>query len=661
MPTILLKKSDTPGSVPGTANLTNLAGGVEVAVNTADKRMFSMTSASAVIELGTNPSSLTCADASFTVARITSLTISSLSLTNATFASATITNLTSTSATISSALTLSGGTANGVLYLNGSKVATSGSALTFDGNDFIQTGANAAVSFRVSSSNAGVSASNYSEIQLADAGGVRTYWRNLRDGSGATIFSGNDHIRYSLSGTEQMRLTSTGLGIGTSSPAFKLDIQASEATAQLQSTTGTNTVQWSVKNTGGTFYQGIESSTSGNFGVTAYSGVLWHTGAYPIVFATNNGERMRLDSSGNLGLGVTPSAWGANYKALQVTNSALAVFNSNSVALANNAYDTGVGAWKYFNSAAASFYNQSSGSHAWYTAPSGTAGNAISFTQAMTLDASGNLGIGTTSPAKKLHVAGNAIGGSVSARIENTDATSAATFAQLELITGLNTAGISAVSGSGGDGYLAFTNENTERARITSGGYFKASNAGTYLNSTGAYHEFRSDGTSLTLQVSNTNASPQGVYVEYSSAAPNGTGNVFLLCADNVGTRAAIRSNGGLANYQANNVDLSDVRTKKEINPAASMWDKIGALEIVTYKYNDQTHDDVNLGVIAQQVEAVEPVWVDPDGFGETPEDGVPLKTVYNKDIYFAAIKALQEAMARIEQLEAKVAALESK
>jgi hypothetical protein len=113
-----------------------------------------------------------------------------------------------------------------------------------------------------------------------------------------------------------------------------------------------------------------------------------------------------------------------------------------------------------------------------------------------------------------------------------------------------------------------------------------------------------------------------------------------------------------LANYQANNVDLSDARTKKEINPVASMWDKIGALEIVTYKYNDQTHDDVNVGVIAQQVESVEPVWVDNDGFGETPEGEEPLKTVYTKDIYFAAIKALQEAMARIEKLEAEVAAL---
>lgn len=59
MPTILLKKSDTASAVPTTANLTNLAGGAEVAVNTADRRMFTMNSSSAVVELGTNPSSLT--------------------------------------------------------------------------------------------------------------------------------------------------------------------------------------------------------------------------------------------------------------------------------------------------------------------------------------------------------------------------------------------------------------------------------------------------------------------------------------------------------------------------------------------------------------------------------------------------------------------------
>ena len=195
-----------------------------------------------------------------------------------------------------------------------------------------------------------------------------------------------------------------------------------------------------------------------------------------------------------------------------------------------------------------------------------------------------------------------------------------------------------------------------ERARITSGGGFlvgrQAAIGSELLCVEGSNADFLS-------RIRNTSATtPSGLFVSYTAAAPNGTGSLFLRCDDSAATRAEIRSNGGLANYQSNNVDLSDARTKTDINPLGSYWSKIAGLEIVTYKYKDQTHDDLNIGVIAQQVEAVAPEFVDSDGFGETPEDGVPLKTIYNKDLTFAAIKALQEAMARIETLEAEVAAL---
>jgi hypothetical protein len=106
MPTILLKKSDTPSAVPTTANLTNLAGGAEVAVNTADKRLFTMNSSSAVVELGTNPSSLSIANnASINILTATTATITTLNATSATVTtlgstSANVTTLTGTSATI---------------------------------------------------------------------------------------------------------------------------------------------------------------------------------------------------------------------------------------------------------------------------------------------------------------------------------------------------------------------------------------------------------------------------------------------------------------------------------------------------------------------------------------------------------------------------------
>ncbi len=100
----------------------------------------------------------------------------------------------------------------------------------------------------------------------------------------------------------------------------------------------------------------------------------------------------------NLGLGVTPSAWGGSSRGVIDLGIAGAVMASTSVgtATAYNAYFNGTD-WIYKTSAGSTRYTSTSTHHAWYTAPSGTAGNAISFTQAMTLDSSGNLLVGTTS------------------------------------------------------------------------------------------------------------------------------------------------------------------------------------------------------------------------------------------------------------------------
>lgn len=199
-----------------------------------------------------------------------------------------------------------------------------------------------------------------------------------------------------------------------------------------------------------------------------------------------------------------------------------------------------------------------------------------------------------------------------------------------------------------------FNTADTERARITSGGAWLVGTTST----NGAFSlNTNTETWAAWLQQAHTTAGRSIARLQYNVATPNVATDYFLYCDDATAVRANIRSNGGLANYQSNDVDLSDARTKKDITPAPSYWSKIGALEIVTYKYKDQTHDDINVGVIAQQVEQVEPVWVDADGFGETPEGEEPLKTVYTKDITFAAIKALQEAMIRIEQLEARLAA----
>jgi hypothetical protein len=122
-----------------------------------------------------------------------------------------------------------------------------------------------------------------------------------------------------------------------------------------------------------------------------------------LVFGTAATERARLDSSGNLGLGVSPSAWASPFKNIQVGNGAGFTGRTDAMTAymsSNYYYNNGD---KYIGTGNATLYIQISGQHIFYTAPSGTAGNAISFTQAMTLDASGNLGIGTSSPATRIH------------------------------------------------------------------------------------------------------------------------------------------------------------------------------------------------------------------------------------------------------------------
>jgi hypothetical protein len=174
--------------------------------------------------------------------------------------------------------------------------------------------------------------------------------------------------------------SSGNLGVGTTSMGRKLNIAAPTAAGiQLQST-GTGARNFSV------------FATDNNASVQS---------AFAIFDDTASAYRMIIDSSGNLGLGVTPSAWGSvSYTAMQFANGgSLSAYKASVapiISLSSNIYfdDTNE---RYVINGAATQYSQNQGVHSWKIAASGTAGNVVAFTQAMTLDASGNLLVGTTS------------------------------------------------------------------------------------------------------------------------------------------------------------------------------------------------------------------------------------------------------------------------
>ncbi|HLJ52233.1 MAG TPA: DUF2793 domain-containing protein [Rhizomicrobium sp.] len=232
--------------------------------------------------------------------------------------------------------------------------------------------------------------------------------------------------------------------------------------------------------------------------------------------------------------------------------------------------------------------------------------------------------------------------------------------------------------GTGAHG-LRFTNygAGTEYFRVDSSGNVLIGRTAT-LNGN---HCAAATSTNPAIDVVNAHASsPVGATITYSAAAPNGTANNFLACVDSAATRVQLRSNGGIANFSANNVNLSDVRVKQAVEQLADMsaelWSAHRDVRWARFKYHDQTHDDWNYGYIAQDIQeqfrAVAPELV--DRWDETPSDG-GLLAVHHEDLHNIGHAVLSVAQRRIEAVEAeneklraaladtvkRVAALESK
>ncbi len=349
-------------------------------------------------------------------------------------------------------------TANGVVYASSTSALATGSALTFDGTSLSLANGGTVKIYDQNSITFGVFNNGSSGTLLQ--GGTSTSFLTYVNGLLRQEITNTGVSIWSVAGSEQMRLTSTGLGIGTSSPAAKLHVYGSGQIGIIESsgnytTTGSGYLRWKDVNGNAAFV---------GFGGNANNFDIFNALAGSITFSTNSSVKATLDSAGNLGLGVTPSAWNSVYRAVQLPFGASLTGRTDTpeTMLASNTYRDGSG-FKYFGAGSATSYFQTSGSHLWLIAGAGTAGDAISFTQAMTLDASGRLGIGNTNPSSKLDI-------SIASSGTFQNAISASNSVDSDFVIRIKT-GISDINNSAG--VLTFSTSGSERARIDSAGALK--------------------------------------------------------------------------------------------------------------------------------------------------------------------------------------------
>jgi hypothetical protein len=299
----------------------------------------------------------------------------------------------------------------------------------------------------------------------------------------------------------------------------------------------------------------------------------------------------------------------------------------------------------------------------------------------------GNVGIGTSSPTFALDVASTSAD---TFRINRTGVAgtgSASSMSFQVTQSNLQSATLGSISAEfmsnwGGD--LRFytkpangtpNDSVTERMRITSGGFTKISNNGTYINSTSTFHEISTSITNNNIAyLSNTAASPYGPYIYFPNAAPNNTTNYFLQCADSTVNCFTIWSNGTTSGR-------SDIRLKKNVVDATPKLDKLMQLRLVNYEWKESIDGGKELGLIAQEVEEIFPNLVITEPIKKKreieQEDGTIIeeeyidgdsKSIKNSVLPYITIKALQELttlvqeqQAQIEELNQKVNALENK
>jgi hypothetical protein len=483
-----------------------------------------------------------------------------------------------------------------VVYASSSSALATGSALVFNGTN-LGVGTATPQNYSSSANNIVVAGTGQRGITIAstDSNQSNLFFADADSGTGeyagylAYIHS-SDSLAFAANATEQMRLTSTGLGIGTSSPAQSLHVKTSTSATPITLGVLSNATGLPALSFNGSYASTTMAGIYGN-GATASSLYYEVPSGQSHFFGIADSTKLTLDSSGNLGLGVTPSAWGGGFIGFQIKNSMSLWSGTGSAAYySNNVYYDGTSR-KYVSSATAAEYEQGGGIHSWKTAASGTAGDAISFTQAMTLDASGRFMIGTTTPLDIATVvmSGSTNGNGLTVRAANSSgagsqpgivfASSAGAIAGQVFA---DVGGSSLYLNNGSGGATVFLNNSSEKARIDSSGNLLVGTttsgvAGCILTSIGRVEGTVSSVSTSCLQAWNQATSGDNKFVEFYTEGGGGT------------LRGSITYNraGGLTAYNV----TSDYRAKDITGPVTNSGALIDSVPVYMGKMKDATQE----------------------------------------------------------------------
>jgi hypothetical protein len=414
----------------------------------------------------------------------------------------------------------------------------------------------------------------------------------------------------------------------------------------------TGSTQIAIANTGGTSYFGNESSGAGTTfsGTAAYATLLGTSAARSLQFVTNNTVRATLDSSGNLGIGTT-SPTTAGGRAIHIANSSgdsrLHLTDNTTGATADDGTEIVVnGGNLYIDQKESQPIIILTGS-----------------TERMRIDASGNVGIGTTSPSYKLSIAGSSATSSNLLLTHNTDSTGAYSrirfqFAEGNASVASEIRNIQRVAGASGSNLAFFTESNSgtlgEAARIDTAGSLLV---GTTDGSKGALTVGKAAPSSAYGQIcalsptaADTDISGMSI-VKYANNST--TSQVLMRFLINQGSAGQGQINANGANTAAFG-SYSDSRLKENIVDLPSQLDNIMALRPVEYDYIESMGGGHQIGFVAQEVQAVYP-----DLVGEDAEGMLTLTDMNKNDARL--IKCIQEQQALITALTTRITALESK